>query len=125
MKFGQPGLLCKLDIEKACNHVNWGLLTHLLECCGFLDKWRRWILFCLSTVRLSILINGSPRGFFGSSRGLRQGDPLSPLLFVLVTEAVGRMLDKAVHEGCLSGFRVGDSAGTRKIFGGFPSPFGL
>ena len=77
LKFGQLGLLCKLDIEKAFDHVNWGFLSHLLERCGFSDKWRRWISFCLSTVRYSILINGSPHGVFGSSRGLRLGDPLS------------------------------------------------
>ena len=68
----------------------------LLEKGGFSAKWRQWIFFCISTVRFSILINGSPYGFFESSRGLRQGDPLSPLLFVLVMEALGRMLDKAV-----------------------------
>ena len=107
LKSGQPGLLCKLDIEKAFDHVNWGFLTPVLERCGFSDKWRRWISFCLSTVRFSILINGTPYGFFGSSRGLRQGDPLSPLLFVLVMEAVDRMLDKVVHEGHLFGFSVG------------------
>ena len=110
MKSGQLGLLCKLDIEKAFDHVNWGFLSLLLERCGFPDKWRRWISFCISTVRFSILINGTPHGFFGSSRGLRQGDPLSPLLFVLVMEAISRMLDKAVHEGRLSGFNVGASA---------------
>ena len=71
LKFGQPRLLCKLDIEKAFDHVNWGFLTHLLERCGFPDKWRRWISFCLSTVHFSILINGSSLGFFGSSRELR------------------------------------------------------
>ena len=83
----------------------------MLERCGFSGKWRRWISFCLSTVRFSILINGTPHGFFGSSRGLRQGDPLSPLVFVLVMEAISKMLDKAVHEGRLSSFNVGVFAG--------------
>ena len=83
----------------------------MLERSGFLAKWRQWISFCLSTVRFSILINGSPCGFFGSSRDLRQGDPFSPLLFVLVMEALGRMLDKAVLEGRLSGFSVGNLEG--------------
>ena len=105
------GLLCKLDVEKAFDHVNWGFLLKLLERSGFSAKWRQWIFFCPSTVRFSILINGSPCGFFESARGLRQGDPLSPLLFVLVMDTLGRMLDKAVHEGRMSGFRVGDLEG--------------
>ena len=71
LKSSQPALLCKLDIEKAFNHVNWEFLTLLLEHYGFSDKWRRWISFCLSMVRFSILINGTSHGFFGSSRGLR------------------------------------------------------
>ena len=98
LKSGQLGLLCKLDIEKAFDHVNWGFLTLLLERCGFPDKWRRWISFCLSTIRFSIFINGTPHGFFGSSRGLRQGDPLSPLLFVLVMETI-------IFDGFSSPFR--------------------
>ena len=83
----------------------------LLEKSGFSAKWRQWIFFCISTVRFSVLINGSPCGFFESSRGLRKGDPLSPLLFVLVMEALGRMLDKAVHDGHMSGFGVGSEEG--------------
>ena len=83
----------------------------MLERSGFSTKWRQWILFCLSTVHFSIVINGSPCGFFGSSRGLRQGDPLSPLLFVLVMEALGRMLDKVVLEGRMLGFSVGKLEG--------------
>ena len=78
----------------------------MLERCGFPDKWRHWISFCLSTVRFSILINGTPHGFFGSYRVLRQGDPLSSFLFILVIEAFSRMLDKAVLEGRLSGFNA-------------------
>ena len=100
------GILCKLDVEKAFDHVNWGFLMQLLEWNGFSAKWRRWIFFCISIVRFSILINGFPCGFFESSRGLRQDDPLPPLLFVLVMEALGRVLDKAVHDGHMPGFGV-------------------
>ena len=71
LKFGRLGFLCK-DVEKDFDHVNWGFLMNLLERSGFSDKWRRWILFCLSTVRLSILINGSLCGFFASSKGLHE-----------------------------------------------------
>jgi hypothetical protein len=102
-----PGVLCKLDVEKAYDHVNWKFLLYLLERCGFSERWRKWIHFCISTVRFSILINGSPEGFFGSTRGIRQGDPLSPLLFVLITEALSRMMTRAGEEGLVSGFQVG------------------
>jgi hypothetical protein len=78
---------------------------------AFLPRWRNWIRFCISTVRFSILINGCPSGFFESSRGLRQGDPLSPLLFVIVMKALSRLMNRAVHGGHLSGFRVGTSEG--------------
>ena len=107
LKDGQPGVICKLDVEKAYDHVNWGFLLYLLERCGFSLKWRRWIHYCISTVRFSVLINGSPEGFFGSSRGLRQGDSLSPLLFVVVMEALSKMMNKAVEGGLLSSFQVG------------------
>ena len=103
------GLLCKLDVEKAYDHVNWNFLMYMLERCGFGAKWRKWMYFCLSTVRFSILINGTPCGFFNSTRGIRQGDLLSPLLFVLVMEALSRLMDKAVAEHLLEGFAVNNS----------------
>jgi hypothetical protein len=71
-------------------------------------KWRDWIRFCISTVKFSILVNGTPSGFF-SSRGLRQGDHLSPLLFVVVMEALSRMLAAALDQGNLTGFSVGST----------------
>ena len=79
-----PGVICKLDIEKAYDHVNWEALLDLLKRMGFGVKWCRWIRTCISTVQFSILFNGSPADFFGSSRGLRQGNPLSPMLFLVI-----------------------------------------
>ena len=86
LKTGIPRVLCKLDVEKAYDHVNWGFLMYMLQRCGFFDKWRKWIWYCISTIKFSILINGSPTDFFGSSRGISQGDPLSLLLFDVVME---------------------------------------
>jgi hypothetical protein len=106
LKSNIPGVICKLDLEKAYDHVNWAFLSYLLRRCGFPEKWRQWIYFCISSVRFSILVNGSPCGFFKSSRGIRQGDPLSPMLFVIVMEALSRMIDKAIGAGMISGFAV-------------------
>ena len=73
------GVICKLDIKKAYDHVNWEALLDLLKRMGFREKWCSWIRTCISTVQFSILINGAPADFFGSTRGQRQGDPLSPM----------------------------------------------
>jgi hypothetical protein len=107
LKASIPGVLCKLDLEKAYDHVNWDFLIYILRRCGFSEKWRKWIHFCVSSVRFSILVNGSPCGFFPSSRGIRQGDPLSPMLFVIVMEAFSRLIVKATGAGMLSGCSVG------------------
>ena len=61
--------------------------------------------FCVSTFRYSVLINGESSGFFSSSRGLRQGDPLSPLLFILVMETLSRLVNKVIEAGFLEDFR--------------------
>ena len=65
------GLVCKLDIEKAYDHVNWRFLFSVLEKMGFGPKWRNWILFYISTVRMTVLVNGTPTEFFSTFRGLR------------------------------------------------------
>jgi len=64
LRSGEAGLLCKLDLEKAYDHVNWDFLLYMLQRCGFGERWRKWIKFCVSTVKFSILVNGAPTAFF-------------------------------------------------------------
>ena len=92
--------------------MNWDALFYLLDRMGFGVKWRRWIKACISTVCFSIIVNGSPVGFFGSSRGLRQGDPLSPLLFLLIMEVLSRILKKIEDCDLLHGFHAGPTNST-------------
>lgn len=104
---GTPGLVCKLNIEKAYDHVNSNLLMYLLRRMGFGVRWCRWIRRCVSTAKFFVLINRVPQGYFASSRGLRQGDPLSPLLFILVMEAFNHMMGRVVESGWIRGFSFG------------------
>jgi len=116
LRSGEPGVMCKMDLEKAYDHVNWNFLLYVLRRCGFGEKWCSWIEHCISSVRFSVMVNGSPNGFFSSSRGLRQGDPLSPVLFVFVMEALSRMISVAVGGGLLEGFSVGNVTFSHLLF---------
>ena len=107
----EKGILCKLDIEKAYDHIRWDFLMQMLERMGFGSKWIRWNNGCISTASFSVLINGSPSGFFQSSRGLRQGDPLSPYLFVIGMEALSCLLKRDVEGNFISGCRFGGRDG--------------
>jgi hypothetical protein len=110
IKSGEPGLLCKLDIEKAYDHVNWDFLLYMLRMCGFGESWCSWIAHCISLMHFLVLVNSTPSGFFSSSCGIRQGDPLSPLLFVIVMEALSKLFSITVQRGFLSGFSVGSGS---------------
>ncbi|RVX19759.1 Transposon TX1 uncharacterized 149 kDa protein [Vitis vinifera] len=71
LKRNESGVLCKLDLEKAYDHINWNFLLFVLQSMGFGEKWTGWISWCISTTTFSVLINGTPEGYFNSSRGLR------------------------------------------------------
>ena len=103
----KPGVLLKMDFQKAYDSVDWEALDQVMAVMGFGCKWRRWIQGCISSASISILINGSPTKPFKMERGLRQGDPLSPFLFVLMAEVLHRMLLKAVNLGLIRGLLVG------------------
>ena len=77
LKGADSGVMCKLDIEKAYDHVNWEFLLNMLKEMGFGERWLRWIEVCIKTVRFSILINGEPTGFFPSERDRETLCPLS------------------------------------------------
>jgi hypothetical protein len=113
VRSGLPGLICKLDIENAYDHVNWDSLLYVLRRMDFGSRWIRWMHMCIATVCFSVLINGTLAGFFQSSIGIRQGDPLSPMLFLLVMEVLSRMLKKTEEGGFIRGFQVGDALGDR------------
>ena len=74
---------------------------------GFDDKWRNWVKECISTASISIIVNGAPCKPFKMGRGLRQGDPLSPFLFLMMAEVLNRLLLKAAAEGFFQGLHIG------------------
>ena len=96
----------KTDMSKAYDRVECEFLEQVFMRLGFHDKWINWIMHCVSTVSYSYLINDTALGSVKSERGIRQGDPLSPYLFILCGEVLSGLCKKAERDGTLQGITV-------------------
>ncbi|GJW41622.1 RNA-directed DNA polymerase, eukaryota [Tanacetum coccineum] len=102
-------MIFKIDFEKAFDSVRWDYLDDILKSFGFGVKWRSWIAGCLNSAKGSVLVNGSPTAEFKFHRGLKQGDPLSPFLFILVMESLHRSFSRVMEAGLYKGISINNS----------------
>ena len=94
----------KLDMSKAYDRLEWIFLQRIMEKMGFHRRWVGWIMECIKSVTYSVLINGEPKGHIVPTRGIRQGDPLSPYLFLLCLEGLNGLIEQVVSDRHVEGF---------------------
>lgn len=102
-KCKEKGVILKLDYEKAYDRVSWNFLFEVLASRGFSDRWIIWIRNLVVGGSVGIMVNGEDSAYFKPGKGLRQDDPISPLLFNLVGDALSKMLDRASSAGLFRG----------------------
>ncbi|XP_071705038.1 uncharacterized protein [Rutidosis leptorrhynchoides] len=100
-------LIFKVDFEKAFDSINWDFLLKILEIMGFGLKWRSWTKACITSAMVSVLVNGSPTKEFSFLRGIRQGDPLSPYLFIIMAEGLNTFIKRALEGNLFKGVEIG------------------
>eukprot|EP00253_Pinus_taeda_P003164 PITA_03164 len=103
------GMILKVDLSKAFDRVNWLYIRLLLTHLGFPYRYIKWIMSCITDVSYSVLLNGSPTPLFMVERGLRQGFPLSPIIFLLIMEGVSRLIGAEHRGGRLVGIKIMDN----------------
>jgi ribonuclease HI len=101
---GKKGFMAiKLDMSKAYDRVEWKFLEEVMCRLGFATRWIQLIMMCVTSVQYAIVVNGEPCGNIKPERGLRQGDPISPYLFLLCAEALSALVTRANDDGTLTG----------------------
>lgn len=99
-------MFIKVDLEKAYDRLGWNFIRDTLRRAGFEEKWVQNVMGCMETSRLSLLWNGKQQEWIHPRRGVRQGDALSPYLFVLCVDRLSHLIKQAVHEGRWKGVRL-------------------
>ena len=99
----------KADFAKAFDTLNWNFLDDILSQMGFGDKWRAWVKGTICTAKHSILVKGSPTKEFRMGKGVRQGDPLSPFLFIIAAEGLSVVFREARQNNLFKGVRFRNS----------------
>ena len=102
----QECLIFKVDFEKAYDSVDWGFLEYMMRRVGMEEKCVRWMRACVFGGHMSILVNGNPTEEINVYRGLKQGDPLAPFLFLLVADGFNGLMTNAVNRNLFTGFEV-------------------
>ena len=105
-------MFLKMDMEKAFDKMEWNLILSIMQHLGFHVTWLQWIKSCISYPSFSILLNGCPFGLFSPSRGLRQGDPLSPFLFIMGSKLFSRLLFKEERLDKVKGMKIAKNSPT-------------
>ena len=100
----------KLDISKAYGRIEWSFLEQMMKKLCFADEWIHWIMMCVLTVSYSFKLNREPVGLVYPKRGIRQGKPLSPFLFVLCAEGLLALFNLWEAQGRIQGVQVCNGA---------------